>query len=158
MPNSSNYNNNYNLAGSVTFSSEDIVIPKTPTFNGTFLPAFATVPKASNIYALNVNNRYVTYSGSYEPGSRFISNLRDIRPFEAYMTGSSSSRSVIDINFDDGTTGIDDILISADEDQEVTIHNLSGQQVAHTTQRNIDAVWQKLPKGVYIVNGKKWIR
>ena len=158
MPNSSNYNNNYNLAGGVTFSSEDIIIPKTPTFNGTFLPAFTTVPKASNVYALNVNNRNVTYSGTYDAGSRFISNLRDVRPFEAYMTSSSSTRSVIEINFDDGMTDIDDIQLTADEDQEITIHTLSGQEVARTILRDFDQIWNSLPMGVYIVNGKKWIK
>ena len=51
-----------------------------------------------------------------------------------------------------------DILLPTDESQEVTIHTLSGQQVDRTTQRDFDAVWQQLPKGVYIINGKKWIK
>ena len=156
MPNSTKYQNEYNLAGDVMFSAENVQVPKTPTFSGTFMPAFSTVKKASSVLALNVNNRYVKYSGSYEAGSCFISGLRDIRPFEAYIS-DSSTRGVIEIGIDD-TTDMDRILFSVDEDQEFTIHTLSGLQVVRTTQRDFDAVWQQLPKGVYIVNGKKWIK
>ena len=151
MPNSSNYRNEYNLAGDVTFSADNVQIAKTPSFSGLFLPAFGTVSRSSTVYALNVSNRYVKYSGSYDAGSRFISNLRDVRPFEAYMTGSSSTRGVIEINLDDGMTDIDDILLSADEDQEVTIYTLSGQQVARTILRDFDQVWNRLHNGVYLV-------
>lgn len=157
MPNSSNYQNEYNLAGDVTFSAGNVQVPKTPSFTGTFVPAFATVAKSSSVHALNVNNRYVKYSGSYDAGSRFIANLRDVRPFEAYIS-DSSARGVIEINFDDGTTDMLDILLPTDEGQEMTIHTLSGQQITRTTQRDFDAVWQQLPKGVYIVNGRKMIK
>ena len=157
MPNSSSYRNEYNLAGDVTFSADNVQVPKTPSFSGTFMPAFAIVAKSSSVYALNVNNRYVKYSGSYDQGSCFISGLRDVRPFEAYMTGSSS-RGVIEINFDDGTTDMFDVLFSTGDAQEVIVYSLSGQQVIRTTQRDFDAVWQQLSKGVYIVNGKKMIK
>ena len=157
MPNNSKYNNDYNLAGDVTFSADNVQVAKTPTFNGLFLPAFATVAKSSSVYALNVNNRNVRYSGSYDAGSRFIANLRDVRPFEAYIS-NSSTRGIIEISFDDGATDMLDILLPTDENQELTIHTLSGQQVTRTSQRDFDAVWQQLPKGVYIINGKKWIK
>ena len=158
MPNNSKYNNDYNLAGNVTFSAENVQVGKTPTYSGLFLPAFETVPQSSTVYALNVNNRNVKYSGNYDAGSRFIANLRDVRPFEAYMTGSSSTRGIIEINFDDGATDMLDILLPTDESQEVTIHTLSGLQITRTTQLDFDTVWQQLPKGVYIVNGKKLIK
>ena len=157
MPNNSSYQDNYILAGDVTFSAENITVPKTPTFNGTFLPAFSFVAKSSSVYALNVNNRYVRYSGSEKPGSVFIRDLRDVRPFEAYLTGSFT-RGIIEINYDNGTTDILDVLLSTDDFQEMTIHTLSGLQVTCTTQRDFDSVWQQLPKGVYIVNGKKLIK
>ena len=110
-----------------------------------------------------MNNRYVKYTGSYDQGSRFISGLRDIRPFEAYLTGNFT-RSVVEIGFDDGTTSLDEALRIKNEesagaiDDEIVIYTLSAQQVACTTQRNFDAVWQELPKGVYIVNGKIMIK
>ena len=157
MPNSSSYRNEYNLAGDVTFSADNVQVPKTPSLSGTFVPAFGTVPQSSTVYALNVNNRHVKYSGNYDAGSRFIANLRDVRPFEAYMTGSST-RGIIEINFDDGTTDMLDVLFSSDESREVTVHSLSGQQVSRTTQYEFDTVWNLLPKGVYIINGKKMIK
>ena len=157
MPNSSSYRNEYNLAGDVTFSAENITVPKTPSFSGNFVPAFAAVAKSLSVYALNVNNRYVKYSGNYDAGSRFIANLRDVRPFEAYIS-NSSTRGIIEIQFDDGTTDMLDILLPTDESQEVTIHTLSGQQITRTSQRDFDTVWQQLPKGVYIVNGRKMIK
>ena len=154
MPNNSKYRNEYNLAGEVTFSAENAAVPKTPSFSGKFLPAFAPVAKSDAIMALNNSN----YSSGYEPGSHFVKDLRDVHPFEAYIIGNSSSRGVIEINLEDGTTDIDDILLSADDTQEITIHSLSGQQVARTIQRNFDQIWNGLPKGVYIVNGKKYIK
>ena len=157
MPNNSSYSDNYILAGDVTFSAENTTVPKTPSFNGTFLPAFSFVAKSSSVYALNVNNRYVRYSGSEKPGSVFIRDLRDVRPFEAYLIGNFT-RGIIEINYDSGTTDILDVLLSTDDYQEMTIHTLSGQQVARTTQRDFNTVWQQLPKGVYIVKGKKLIK
>ena len=51
-----------------------------------------------------------------------------------------------------------DILLLTDESQEVIIHTLSGQQITRISLRDFDVVWQQLPKGVYIINGKKWIK
>lgn len=152
MPNNRSYRNDYNLMGEVTFLAENIQVPKTPAFNGAFVPAYAPVAKSSSVKALN----NASYSGGYDSGSRFIPNLRDVHPFEAYMTGSSS-RGIVEINFDDGTTDMLDILFSTDV-REVTIHSLSGQQVARTTQRDFDTIWHQLPRGVYIVNEKKMIK
>lgn len=157
MPNSSKYKSDYILAGDVSFTAENVQVTKTPSFSGLFVPTFATVARSSTAHALNVNNRYVKYSGSFEAGSCFISDLRDIRPFEAYFS-DSSTRGIFEINFDGGATDIDRILYSVGESQKVTIHTLSGLQVVSTIQRDFDAFWQQLPKGVYIVNGKKWIK
>ena len=153
MPNSRSYKNEYNLAGDVTFSADNVLVLKTPSLSGIFVPAFAPIAKSPSVKALN----NASYSGGYDPGSRFIPNLRDVHPFEAYMTGSSS-RGIVEINFDDSTTDMLDILLSSDESQEVTIHTLSGQHVTHTIQRDFNDVWLQLPKGIYIVNGKKWIK
>jgi len=39
----------------------------------------------------------VNETGGFDAGSRFISNLRDVRPFECYLKGSGSTRSVDDM-------------------------------------------------------------
>lgn len=157
MPNNSKYRNEYNLAGDVTFSADNVQVMKTPAFSGLFMPAFTVIPKSSTVYALNVNNRYVKYAGSYEAGSRFISNLRDIRPFEAYIS-DSSTRGVIEIGFDDDTTDMAGIPFRTDQEDEISVYTLSGQQVARTTLLDYDHLWQQLPKGIYIVNGEKRIK
>ena len=158
MPNQTSYDNNYILAGDVTFSAENVTVAATPTFSGTFVPTFSTVPKASDVYALNVVNRYVSQTGGYDAGSKFISNLRDVRPFEAYISQASSTRGIYDINMEDGTTGMGDVLSLIDSDREIDIYTLSGQKVKRIKQSNLDDAIDQLPHGVYIINGQKVLR
>ena len=56
------------------------------------------------------------------------------------------------------SVGIDDILFFADDIHAITIYSLSGQLVGRTNKKGIDGVWQQLPKGVYVVSGKKKIK
>ena len=158
MPNNNSYQNDYILTGDVTFSAENASVPKTPTFSGKFVPTFSTISKSSNVFALNAVNKYVSATGGYDPGSRFISNLRDVRPFEAYISSSSSTRGVIEINFDDDKTGLDTILFSTDESREVTIYTISGRKVGTSQKGRLDETIEQLPKGVYIVNGRKIVK
>ena len=157
MPNSKNYRNEYNLSGNVTFSAENIIVPKTSIPSGLFVPAFAMVAKSDAVFALNVNNRYVSNTSNFESGSKFISNLRDVRPFEAYIS-DNSTRGIFEINIEDGITDIESVLFQAQDDSEVIIHTLRGQLVMCTNKESFDGIWQKLAKGVYIVNGKKYIK
>ena len=158
MPNNSSYRNDYIMAGDVTFSAENVSVPVTPTFSGFFVPAYSTIAKSASVYALNVRNRYVTNTGNYVAGSRFISNLRDVRPFEAYISQGSSTRGVIEIDFSDGTTGMADVIGAFDADRPIDIYTLSGQKVAQAKQSEIDNILNQLPHGVYIVNGKKIVK
>ena len=158
MPNQSGYNSDYILAGEVTFSSDNIYVAATPSFSGTFVPVFVTVPKALSVYALNVTNRYVSDTGGYDAGSRFIRNLRDVRPFEAYISQGSSSRGFYEINMEDDTTCMDDLLMEGGSNQIVSIYSLGGQLVRKVRQCDLEDVMNLLPKGVYVVNGKKIIR
>ena len=158
MPNQTSYDNNYILAGDVTFTSENVNVAATPTFSGAFVPTYAIVPKATNVYALNVVNRYVSQTGGYDAGSKFISNLRDVRPFEAYISQSSSTRGIYDINMEDGTTCMDGVLSLLDPKRDIDIYTLSGQKVKRVKQSNLDDIIDQLPHGVYIVNGQKIIR
>ena len=163
MPNDSKYDEEYILVGDVTFSATNAQIHKTeslvmPSSNGkTFVPAFTVVDSSSSVYALNVNNNMASYAGSYEAGSRFISNLRDVYPFEAYMTTSSSSARTLGIDFADGTTGIDEIPM-AGNGERVKVYSLSGLLLIDSEQSEWESLWQQLPSGVYIVNGKKTIK
>ena len=164
MPNDPKYDDEYILAGDVTFSATNASVYETafvtqPTSNGkTFVPAFAVVNSASSVYALNVNNNLISYYGSYDAGSRFISNLRAAYPFEAYMTTSSSSARFLTIEFEDEVTGIDEIPLKEKRSGIVRVYTLTGLLLFSVTQSEFTEKWQHLPSGVYIVNGKKMIK
>ena len=93
--------------------------------------------------------------GSYDQGSLFISNLRNVYPFEAYMVSSSAGSRSISIEFDDGTTGVDEIPLVSNNEGRVKVYSISGQKVIDTRKADFEACWQQLPSGIYIVNGKK---
>ena len=97
MPNQTSYKKEYNLSGDVTFSAENVRIPITPEASGAFVPTFSKIEKSNSIKVLNVVNKYVNDTGGYDAGSRFLSNLRDVRPFECFFKGSSSTRIIEDL-------------------------------------------------------------
>ena len=70
----------------------------------------------------------------------------------SYINGTLTVTEITD------ESGMDGILFFADDMQDVTIYSLSGQLVGRTKQKDIDGVWQQLPRGVYIVNGKKKVK
>ena len=161
MPNSTSYDSEYILSGDVVFSATNVKVRNTgnvnvATSNGkTFRPAFAVTSASSAVYPLNATNNLVTKTGGYDPGSRFISNLRIVYPFEAYMETASSSR-VISISFDDETTGIEERILFADQGKgRVRVYSLGGQLLIDSSVESWEPLWQQLPAGVYIVNGKK---
>ena len=95
MPNNSRYADEYNLSGYVTFSSENAYVMPSDNLqpvicgDNMLCPTLFTTTK--EVKALNVNNDYVSYPGSLNPGSTFIYGIREVRPFEAYMASASGS-------------------------------------------------------------------
>ena len=114
MPNNEAYPNEYHLTGRISFSSENVTVERSSelqvsTFSDrSFTPNFICRDANAGYYALNVSNDYEYYQGSENEGSRFILNLRQIHPFEAYMTSSANTRSIG--IFDDMTTDIRGLL------------------------------------------------
>ena len=161
MPNHKRYKEEYKLNGNVTFSAENVKIGKTEnlttsSFNGrTFVPNFS-IQTDKSYYALNVNNDYVDYQGSRGDGSMFFIGLRDIHPFEAYMTTTSGARSIT-IADDMMTTGIHDIMEMIDEEKVVRVYNLKGQLIKIEDGKTLEQVKKTLPAGVYIINGQKLV-
>ena len=164
MPNDSKYDNEYILSGNVTFSATDAKVVATNSLeitssgNQFFKPAFSTTEKASVIYPLNVSNSKVSNSSSYDAGSRFISNLRTVYPFEAYMTTSSSNARTITIDFEDDVTSIDIIPASGNAVNDVKVYSLIGTLLLQTDRESLPKQWEVLPASVYIVNGKKIVK
>lgn len=158
MPNNDRYSTEYHLSGRVDFTAKNVEVKKsddihTSAFSDrTFIPNFVEQGKNAGYYALNVNNEYEVYQGEEAEGSKFVLNLRQIHPFESYMTSSANTRSIG--VFDDMTTNIRGIEILAD-DQMLKVYDLSGKLLK--VGSSIDYIKQGLPAGVYIVNRQKLI-
>ena len=155
MPKNDEYKAGFWLDGRVTFSAENVNVAKTENLSianysdRTFVPIFTSLEKSNDVFALNVVNDIERNSGGATEGSSFERNLRVVHPFEAYMTSTSSARS---IGIDEGmATGIDVLMFTVDglqftDDYSEEYYDLQGRRV-------------KQPgKGVYIYKGKKVIR
>ena len=161
MPNNPEYKSGFLLNGSVTFSAENVTIPKTENLiaakygDRTFVPTFSSVVWGSGVLALNVVNGIERNTNGETEGSTFVLDLRPVHPFEAYMTSTSSTRS---IGIDEGmATGIMELISAISDDGVLKIYNLNGQLVKIEEGGCLDEVMKNLPAGVYIVNGKKMI-
>ena len=160
MPNNENYDATYNISGNIVFSASNVKVESSENLTSSksnhknLVPNYQNQESSNDIYALNVNNLWDKNTESdMAEGSVFIRGLRQVRPFEAYMTidsGSSATRSIS--IFDDGnTTEIIDIP-TCKNDGEVKVYSLSG---ALLKEGKYDEVIKSLPKGIYIINNKK---
>ena len=164
MPNNEFYNATYNQIGNIAFRASNVKVEASTNLSNIkcghkiFVPNYQTYAQSTEIFALNVNNSIYTYTES-DPveGSAFIRGLRDVGPFEAYMmieSNISATRS-ISIFGDEETTGIMDLPMSTDHHGNNKVYSLSGRLIK---QGKDDRDIQNLPKGVYIINGKKVIK
>jgi hypothetical protein len=152
MPNNPNYADEFNQAGRVTFSATDVVIPATDLgevegATVSLIPTFQRVAKAPEVYAIN---RYEAYGNNLE-GSVFVSELRDVRPFEAYTRHNDQSPAPMFYPLsewlEDGANGIDEIVLA--------MSRMAGQSETWYTLDGRKLNGQPKTKGVYIVKGKK---
>ena len=153
MPNNTVYPSAYNQAGSVTFASSNVTVPRTEpreTFgaNVILMPAFQNQAAGPDIFTLNVG----AARDSYAEGSVFISNYSDVRPFQAYVHHSNQARGTDDVQFipltsiggGDDTTAIMEIIQPA-ANGTGDWYSLDGRKLSSKPTQ----------KGVYIQNGKK---
>ena len=159
MPNNPRYADEYILAGTVEFSADNIIVKSSADMlsvthgDNRFCPTFQTTTK--DVKALNVQNDFVNYSGGNKPGSTFIYGLREVRPFEAYMTSESGAFVSVAI-FDDLTTTIGEIPEKDDYlCNRVTVYTTAGQVVRVVSNCTIEEALRSLAPGVYIINGRK---
>ena len=159
MPNNDRYASRFRLGGKVTFYGANITVPVTNPIsstrgNVTFTPNFQSKKTEGDVLALNMTE----YEG-HAPGSIFVNDARTIRPFEAYATSVGMSRRFISVaetrsmQGGEDTTGIEERTIE-DNSNVVKVYNLSGILVKQGAKE--DAL-NGLPKGVYIMNGKRVI-
>ena len=151
MPNDDAYGDDYILGGRVTFSASNV---KITTSDGTtvssgdrqFVPTYQRVASSSDVYALNVGE----VVGENRIGSAFISNLREVRPFEAYSVHSGSRARTIPVSSLGGgdATGINDLMLKnggESLDGVVKVYSLSGALIK---QGKREEVLRSLPKGL----------
>jgi hypothetical protein len=161
MPNNQQYIAGFLLNGRVTFSAENVNVPKTENLtianysDRTFVPAFSSMEESNNVLALNVVNDIERVTGGSIEGSTFERNLRPVHPFEAYMTLTSSTRS---IGIGEGmATGIMELISVLSDEGILRIYNLNGQLIKIEEGRSLEDAVRNLPAGIYVVNGKKVI-
>lgn len=153
MPNNTVYPSAYNQAGSVTFASSNVTVPRTEPreafgANVILMPAFQNQGTSPDIFTLNVG----AARDSYAEGSVFISNYSDVRPFQAYVHHSNQARGTDEIQYipltsiggGDDTTAIMEIIQPA-ANGTGDWYSLDGRKLSSKPTQ----------KGIYIQNGKK---
>ena len=152
MPNSEEYRPETNLAGQVTFSALNAIVPvteATPVEYGSIslVPAFQSRSAQTEIYALNVGEE----RNGYPEGSVFERDYRTVRPFEAYTLHRDNQNPapqfiMIGGDMGNGTTGIEE-LVDKRMNTNGSWYTIDGRKL------------QGAPtgKGLYIRNGKKVI-
>ena len=147
MPNSTEYPEEYKLAGKVTFSAENASVPESnlvidESSDIFFAPTFERMEAQQYIYAINVGEE----RGGHPEGSVFEQNYREVRPFEAYtkhLTGPSRFITLDDL--DEGfATSIEELKNGKIEElKSKQWYDLNGRRVLRPS------------KGLYINNGRK---
>ncbi|MDE5876382.1 MAG: chitobiase/beta-hexosaminidase C-terminal domain-containing protein [Muribaculaceae bacterium] len=96
MPNNPEYRDDYNISGDVTFTARNANVSATPEpesvscIKGTEMwTTFIGTTVDDNVLAINDD-----WYESSNPGSIFVRNLRDVRPFECYLTADDSRRYI----------------------------------------------------------------
>lgn len=156
MPNSDEYDPEFNHPGLLRFISSNVTIPATKVDSvwlgdsAQIAPTFLNIEAAPDIYVLNVGDSIQNYT----EGSIFISNYRSARPFEVYTfheprsneTNIFGSRiiSLSSLFGSNGTTGVNDAMKTAEPNGE-SWYDMNGRRLQSKPTR----------RGIYIRNGKK---
>ena len=169
MPNSEEYSEQFNQAGVVTFAAEKAKVPVTETQtmwlgdSAMIVTTFVEVEKSEHTYALNVGEAMM----NNPEGSIFVSDYRNVRPFEVYTfhePGRNGSGSVEEEAFSriislasifggGNATGISDVEPDSNNGT-VRVYSLNGTLMKQGKRQEI---MKQLPKGIYIVNGRKMV-
>ena len=148
VPNSDDYDDEYNVEGTITFSSQNITVCATANATSemgggyTFVGSYEGTAAARDVYAIN-DDVYTTDGEAYMPGGVFVADSRDIRPFEAYIYSNNASAAPYLRIGGKGSTGINELTM---DNGQLTIYDLTGRRVLKS---------EALKSGIYIVNGRK---
>lgn len=178
FPNNPMYATEYNVAGEITFSSENVTL-FSPALSGGWIDPFNDlvlnfewVEKSETVMTVN-DDWYEEGGKSYPPGSVFVANLRAARPFEPYIKtapGQPAMRIFPNKSAIEGvladiegmtmivTPGKGCITFRASADTDVAVHDLNGRLRAtvHVTAGE-PAVLDGLAPGLYLAGRRKVI-
>ena len=147
LPNSDEYEDMYNVEGEVTFSATEVTVRITIDVeqkqgNGySLLGSYEGTAADCGVYALN-DDDYMADGDTYMPGGVFVANIRDIRPFEAYIYSGDVAPSPYLRIGGKGTTGLG---YSTFGSYHSTFYNMQGIRInGHPKE-----------KGIYIYENKK---
>ncbi len=105
-------------------------------------------------YAKKVSNIYYLDS----TGTRFVQGTATVKPFRCYFI-SAADGSDDDYGNMDIVTSVKGIMMPfASENEEVSVYNVSGMKVGTTKVVDGRISLDALPKGIYIINGHKFIK
>ena len=146
VPNSDEYRDIYNVEGKITFSAKNTTVYSTditlPTTQGyTMMGSYEGTTSDNRTYALN-DEEYTAGGVTSMPGSVFVADSRDIRPFEAYIYSNQAAPAPYLRIGDKGTTAIGHLQLDLSDDD------------AWYTLQGIRLNGRPLEKGTYIHRNK----
>lgn len=119
--------------------------------------SYNTMNIAKNDYFIGASDgKFKAYSANSGTVKGFRSFLKAKLPASAKPTMLSISTSSITDGNDGETTGIEDLIITTDGElmpANSRVYNINGQLVSEDASS-----FQSLPSGIYIINGKKYIK
>ena len=171
MPNNPDYVEEYNIRGDVTFSATGASVAATPmpvgfSYKGTteMWPNYSRLAADNTLWVVNDD-----WSEGNAPGSVFEKGLRDVRPFECYLTSDVAKRrmpifdsSEVDEVMSELGTKIwcenHDLCIMSGISQRIRIYDTVGQmvRVAEVRAGEICRVHDLAP-GIYLIGHTKYM-
>lgn len=173
MPNNPWYDEDLNVAGTVSFSADNAKVNASlPSYeaygigSSNFIHAnYSVIPQSENIYA--INDREVTFNHTYQPGGIFVRDMKEVAPFECYVTSSSGSRYVKIASDSSNVENIQDpnpkiwiendkICILSDSEISLPLYDLTGRTIrVVSTEPGTTTRISGLSPGIYIISNKK---
>lgn len=174
MPNNPFYADEFVVKGDVVFSSNNVTIPVTPTKDemtysfgtGRYIVGnYSWIDKGVGVLALNESVEEYR-NEEFQPGGIFISNARDVAPFEPYVLSNGAKaipvfdRSAIDELISDYGTRIwsesCSICIRSSIAMKIRIYDMVGQFIRIVDVKAGETVRvQDITPGIYFVGSTK---
>lgn len=176
MPNNPRYEDDYNVTDIVYFEANNVEVAAN---RDEYMPVgmgggnyihvnYDGVSTSDNILALNQTDEF--YNVTYRPGGIFVRGLRDVPPFECYVTTSGSARYVKIFGDTDGIDTLDSIYsslriwkeagnlcLSSEIAMEVPVYDTLGRLVRVIEVAPGISTVISLTPGIYIINSHKII-